>query len=463
MEEDEDAIQKEKKDVNDLSEYNLDGYDEENSQPAGALGAFSNIKGLTYYKSNDEDPYITLDDDAKKEDEKEEREELEILPSDNLLVAAKTEEEISQLEVYVYDDKEENLYVHHDLMLPSFPLCLEWMNFAPNKPELSNSFGNYIAVGTFEPEIEIWSLDVIDGLYPDAILGKVDKGKSAKEFAMPVGTGKKKKKQLKVNDEHHVDAVLSLSWNKSHRNILASGSADHTVKLWDLNTSKSVRSFNPHNEKVQSVEWNEKESTILLTGGFDQSVRTFDTRSPNDGVGCNVSSDVEVCKWDPWNAHNFYVSTENGIVQQYDARNLSSIPQGEKINNSSNAIFTLSAHDGAVSALDINPHFKGCLATGGTDKSVKIWNVDQSNDLTNVSLTTSRDLGVGSVFSVNFSPDDPLVLAAAGSKAKMQVWDIGTNPGARSAFAGRINDFKPRERSNEGIIGVEDDNEDENE
>ena len=39
---------------------------------------------------------------------------------------------------------------------------------------------------------------------------------------------------------------------------------------------------------------------------------------------------------------------------------------------------------------------RGCLVTGGTDKLVKIWNVvDQgSSNKRNVSLVTSRDLGI---------------------------------------------------------------------
>ncbi|KAJ2965544.1 hypothetical protein NUW54_g14083 [Trametes sanguinea] len=81
------------------------------------------------------------------------------------------------------------------------------------------------------------------------------------------------------------------------------------------------------------------------------------------------------------------------------------------------ARFTVAAHDGAVSALDVNPHVRGILATGGTDKVVKVWNVTEDQDLgkRQVSLVTSRDLGVGKVFSTVWSPDDPLTLAAGFS------------------------------------------------
>ena len=88
------------------------------------------------------------------------------------------------------------------------------------------------------------------------------------------------------------------------------------------------------------------------------------------------------------------VSLENGLVVNFDARALPS-----DLDSPSPARFTLSAHDGAVSALDINPHVRGVIATGGTDKIVKIWNVadDPDTGKRQVSLVTSRDLGVVSL------------------------------------------------------------------
>ena len=49
------------KKTGDLSEYNLDNYDEDEDNEA-ELGPFTNVKGLTYYRNNEEDPYITLKD-----------------------------------------------------------------------------------------------------------------------------------------------------------------------------------------------------------------------------------------------------------------------------------------------------------------------------------------------------------------------------------------------------------------
>ena len=68
----------------------------------------------------------------------------------------------------------------------------------------------------------------------------------------------------------------------------------------------------------------------------------------------------------------------------------------------------------------------------------------------------------GKVFSTAWSPDDPLTLAAAGSKAKLQVWDIGANAGARKALSSKLAELGKtlKEKQGGGIVGVASDEED---
>lgn len=71
----------------------------------------------------------------------------------------------------------------------------------------------------------------------------------------------------------------------------------------------------------------------------------------------------------------------------------------------------------------------------------------------------------GKVFSVVFSPDDPLTVAAAGSKAKLQIWDVGANAGARKVFASKLAAAgrEVKEKEGGGVVGVIDDDEEESE
>ncbi|KAK4250490.1 WD40-repeat-containing domain protein [Corynascus novoguineensis] len=430
----------------DLKEYDLEHYDDDD-EPQGegqSMGMFGNVKSLAYYESNKDDPYITLKDEA--EDEDEDREDLQILATDNLLLAAKVEDELAHLEVYVYEDSADNLYVHHDIMLPAIPLCVEWLDTPVSKPGVDkDSVGNFVAIGTFDPDIEIWDLDTIDCMYPNAILGQ---GGNAEEDKKKK---KKKKKSKKANDEYHVDAVLALAANRKHRNLLASASADKTVKLWDLHTTKCAKSYSYHTDKVCALAWHSVESTVLLSGSYDRTAAIADMRAPGEQpLRVGVESDVENVRWDPHDPNFFYVSTERGIIHYFDARNASKDPAASK------TVWKLQAHDESVSSFDLNPIIPGFMATGSTDRTVKLWNISAQGP----SLVVSRDFDVGKVFSTSFGPDKEVAfrLAVAGSKGTVSVWDTSTNAGVRKAFGQRV----PTKAEGEGevedrLVGVDDD------
>ncbi len=295
----------ERRDVDDdLKEYDLEHYDDEVAEDQGdTMAMFGNVKNLVFHENDEDDPYITLQDDDEDE---EDREELQILATDNLILAGRIEDEVAHLEVYVYEDEADNLYVHHDIMLPAIPLAVEWIDLPVGKSaDSNNGKGNFVAIGTMDPDIEIWNLDVVDSMYPDAVLGQ--SADSAANMDKP--RKKKKKKSKKINDEFHVDSVLSLAANRHHRNLLASSSADTTIKLWDLNTTKCAKSYTYHTDKVCSVAWHPVESTALLSGSYDRTIVAADMRAPEaEAPRWGVESDVETVRWNPHDPNYFYVN-----------------------------------------------------------------------------------------------------------------------------------------------------------
>ncbi len=411
---------------------------------------FGNARSLAYHESNADDPYITM----QENDDEEEREDLQILTTDNMIVAAKVEDEVAHLEIYVYEDEADNLYVHHDIMLPAIPLCVEWLDLPVGKDVNTvdaDSRGNYVAVGTFDPDIELWDLDTIDCMYPNAILGQGGEN-AITDVSQDLRKKRKRRKSKKANDDYHVDAVLSLAANRQHRNLLASSSADKTIKLWDLNTQKCAKSYSYHTDKVCSIAWHLRESTMLLSGSYDRTVVAADMRAPDAKVPrWGVESDVETVTWDPHGPNQFYITTENGIVHANDVRKAPSSPESSK------AMWTLQAHNESISSFDVNPVIPGFLVTGSTDKTVKLWNVQPSGP----SMVVSRNVEVGKVFSTKFAPDPEVAfrLAVAGSKGSLQVWDTSTNAAVRRAFASRIASSNS-EVEEERVVGVEEDSSD---
>lgn len=457
MEQDKDEDDKSEKDAedddDDLKEYDMDHYDDEPQNPnangddeeeEGMNSIFGNVKSLAYYKDQNEDPYIKLPEAGDASDD-EEREELQIMPTDNMVLAARIEDEVAHLEAYVYEDEADNLYVHHDVMLPAIPLCVEWLS---TKPNTASEHGNFAAVGTMDPDIELWDLDIVDCMYPTAVLGENAQAGAAVEPA----TTKKKRKSKKANSAYHVDAVLSLAANRNHQNLLASASADKTLKLWDLNTCTAAHSYSHHTDKVCALSWHPTQSSVLLSGSYDRTIVAADMRAPEAKVPrWGVESDVEQVRWDPLNESQFYVSTENGVLHCFDARQLPTSPEKSK------ALWRLQAHDQSLSSFSINPVVPGFIATGSTDRTVKLWNIDPASS--GPSMVVSRDLGVGKVFSANFAPDDAVAfrLAVAGSKGAVQVWDTSTNKAVREAFASRVR--VPEGKGEDRTIAVEKDDE----
>lgn len=451
-------------DYDDLKEYNLDTYDDDGSGGGGAagtqdegetMGMFGNVQSLAYYQSNDDDPYITLK--GGDDDEDDDREDLQIMATDNLILSAKVEDELAHLEVYVFEDDSDNLYVHHDIMLPAIPLCLEWLDLPVGKPSTDGAeTGNFVAVGTMDPDIELWDLDIIDCMYPNTILGQGADAKAGAGDATAKG-GKKttKKKGRRANDEFHVDAVLSLAANRKHRNLLASASADQTVKLWDLHTTKCAKSYARHADKVCSLAWHATEATVLLSGSYDGTVAAADMRAADANVArWGVESDVEMVRWDPHNANMFLVSTERGAVHYHDVRKAPRRPEATK------PVWTLQAHDESVSSFDVNATIPGLMATGSTDRTVKLWSMGP----TGPSMVVNRNLDVGKVFATTFAPDAEVAfrLAVAGSSGAMHVWDTSTNAAVRKLFAQRVagtGGDDGDDGAEERLIGVADDGE----
>ena len=277
-----------------------------------------------------------MDRDAGEEDE-EDREDFMIRGTDNLLLAGHVEGDSSTLEVYVYNDVEDALYIHHDIQLPSFPMALEWLAFDPE----SDTRGSLVAVGTMEPVIEVWDLDLVDCLEPAFRLGR------------------KAKKKKKLAGVGHTNAVLALNWNRQCEHVLASGSVDETVLLWDLNTQGVVSSLG-HGEKVQSIAFHPAEAQTLLTGCCDSLVRLFDCRAPDSASSWRVTGEVERVVWDHFNPSLCLASTEAGTVHCIDRRK-----PGE-------TVWTLSAHTEAVTGLSLSSQCPGLLTTVSQDKTMKV-------------------------------------------------------------------------------------------
>jgi len=264
--------------------------DEESEKVEIADVLADDLDGLKFHKSNRDDPYIKDKDEIYDEDELD---DMTYRDTDMPLVALRAGEDISQMEVYVYedvDDDEPNIYLHHETVLPAFPLCVAWSSYHPT---LGYSRGNLAAVGSFLYGIDIWDLNDVDSLEPLASLG----GHYVERSKVSSSNKKKKKKAPKLVPDSHTGEVMSVSWNPVQNEYLASGAADNTVKVWDVEDGSCVQTLAHHSDKVQAVSWHPTEESLLLSASFDKTVQTVDVRSGDVSSRFSLTGDAEKALW----------------------------------------------------------------------------------------------------------------------------------------------------------------------
>eukprot|EP01016_Furgasonia_blochmanni_P053203 TRINITY_DN8563_c0_g3_i3.p1 TRINITY_DN8563_c0_g3~~TRINITY_DN8563_c0_g3_i3.p1 ORF type:complete len:475 (+),score=124.52 TRINITY_DN8563_c0_g3_i3:190-1614(+) len=372
-------------------DLDMDNYDDEDEMPIFAKETKMDEV------PNDNLPFgIDLESDEEKDD-------YEIKKSDAVLVAAKIENDFSSLEIYVYEEDKYNLFVHHDIMLSSFPLCIEWLSVDPTSfAEDSAQKGNYLIVGSFLPGIEIWDMDLIDALEPTLVLG-----------GEALATGKKIKKFKEINGlkpESHTDAVISLSVNKFRKNILCSGSADSTIKIWDISNGSCVHTYDIHSGKLQVVRWNPQEEAAVLSGASDRMISVMDVTKDNTRVSTQAPYEIESAAWDPFNKFNFLVSYDNGRIQYYDARKIET------------PVVDFQAHDRSVTSMAVNPVIPGFLVTTSLDGCVKAWDLLKMQEAA-PHCVASKKIKAGKLFCGSFYEDSPWLYACGTSKNEVFVWD----------------------------------------
>lgn len=321
--------------------------------------------------------------------------------TDLVFTVASADPEGPRVELYTYDEPEDNIFLHHDMGIAAFPLCSSW---------LTDGTMSMLAVGTMLPFIEVWALDVMDSVEPAVILGGCEKTELNYDR-------KKIKKNLKP--ESHKDAVLSVKWNTIAQNVLASGSADHTIKLWDLNNGGACLGTYTEAEKVQSLDWHPGEANLLLSGGFDATVVLRDCRYPQQPAGrFSVPGVVEHVEFVPLSASPsagaeaslLMASTSDGVWTAFDSR------------NARQPLWQLQPHQGETT-FSCSRQVPGLFATGGKEGNITLWD-GRKAWVEAPAQIVSRSYKTGAVLSIAFHPNSPHILGACGAAGEPLVYTI---------------------------------------
>lgn len=129
----------------------------------------------------------------------------------------------------------------------------------------------------------------------------------------------------------HTAEVNCLSFNPYSEYILATGSGDKTVALWDLRNIKlKLHSFEAHKDEIFQVQWSPHNETILASSGSDRRLFVWDLskigeeQSPEDAddgppellfIHGGHTSKISDFSWNPNEAWYVCSTSEDNMLQ----------------------------------------------------------------------------------------------------------------------------------------------------
>ena len=213
----------------------------------------------------------------------------------------------------------------------------------------------------------------------------------------------------------HTNWVYSVAFSPDG-NTLASGSNDNTIKLWEVNSGRELIPIIGHDKSVLSVAFS-PDGLTLASGSTDQTIRVWELASRKEIKIFKVrTGSIYSVKFSP-DGNTLASGGGDNTIRLWDL-------------DSEKQIMFIESHKQMVHSVAFSPDGK-ILASGSFDNSVKLWSVNNGQQL------KSLDEHAIVVNAVKFSPDGK-TLASGGDDNTIRLWSLNSGQQIRS-LAGHTN------------------------
>ncbi|ARV61527.1 protein kinase [Nostocales cyanobacterium HT-58-2] len=241
----------------------------------------------------------------------------------------------------------------------------------------------------------------------------------------------------------HASMVLAVTVSLDGQTI-ASGSNDNTIKLWQLETGKLLRTlgrwFSGHSNIVHAVAFS-PDGELLASGSWDETIKLWQVSSGKEiHTLTNDGSWINSVAFSPIPPNPYYPEKET-YVRGFPLLSKASVGLGwilasggadcsVKLWRVSTGvkISTFIGHSDPVWSLAFSPDGQ-LLASGSADCTIKLWQVNTGQE---IRTFTGHSFFVN---SVAFSPDGQL-LASGSADCTIKLWQVNTGQEIRTFTGG---------------------------
>lgn len=198
----------------------------------------------------------------------------------------------------------------------------------------------------------------------------------------------------------HEDTITAVAFSPDGR-ILASGSEDKTIILWDAGARHRIRTLTGHVRAITALAFS-ADSRLLASGSADKTIEVDDTATGRVRATLRDTKEIVAVALSP--DSRWLASSTDENIKIWD------VSAGEVVRTMS--------HDDMIRDLAFSPDGR-LLASASTDSTVGVWEVATGRRLGG---RLQHDDGVD---AVAFSPDGRL-LASAGKDKFVKLWATDT-------------------------------------
>lgn len=198
----------------------------------------------------------------------------------------------------------------------------------------------------------------------------------------------------------HTSEVLSVALSRDGK-LAASGGADKTIRLWDVHTGRELRTLYGHEDDVNSIAFSPGDD-LIVSGGSDHHVKLWDVHTGKE-LRTFSGHELQVAgvAFSP-DGKSVISCSDDGTIRLWD------IAGGRQLRN-------FAGHLSPVRAVAFSPNGKTVLS-GSMDTTLKLWDVASGRE-----LRTLRGHD-GTIQAVAFSPDGEMMISGDDEGA-LKLWD----------------------------------------